>query len=139
MGFREPAAPTGCARRVHKTSVGGKARRPARRKMAKLEVTRLYGYLRLRGSTRISGDLHAVPREALSADSVVHQLWNLSADFHSSWYQEWGPGRRAATNTNVDIADAIYLFSALFLGGPPPVERFPECGVGTEADATLGA
>ena len=46
------------------------------------------------------------------------------------------------TNTNVDrnvdIADAIDLFSALFLGGPLPVGPVPECGVGTEAGATLG-
>jgi hypothetical protein len=52
------------------------------------------------------------------------------------------PGCLAATNTNgdgrTDIADAIYLFGALFLGGPPPAAPFPECGVGTEADAALG-
>jgi PKD repeat protein len=52
------------------------------------------------------------------------------------------PGCLAATNTNgdgrTDIADAIYLFGALFLGGPPPAAPFPECGVGTESDEALG-
>jgi hypothetical protein len=52
------------------------------------------------------------------------------------------PGCVAATNTNgdavADIADAIYLFSALFLGGPPPVEPFPGCGPPGEGDVALG-
>jgi regulation of enolase protein 1 (concanavalin A-like superfamily) len=52
------------------------------------------------------------------------------------------PGCLAATNINGDgqtnIADAIYLFSSLFLGGPPPVPPFPGCGALTEDDAAFG-
>ena len=49
----------------------------------------------------------------------------------------------AACDVNGDgdiggVTDAIYLLVFNFLGGPPPVEPFPECGPGTEKDAELG-
>lgn len=45
------------------------------------------------------------------------------------------PGCIAALNTNgdedVDIADPVYSLWFSFLGGPPPVPPYPECGPGT--------
>lgn len=38
------------------------------------------------------------------------------------------------TNANgdgrADLSDAVYLLTHLFLGGPAPIEPFPECGWG---------
>ena len=56
---------------------------------------------------------------------------------------QWGyiaiPQRRerheTAANTNgdeaVDIADVVYSLWFSFLGGPPPVPPYPDCGLGT--------
>ncbi len=41
---------------------------------------------------------------------------------------------------NSNISDPVYLLSHLFLGGPPPVAPFPECGPGTlPGDAAMCA
>jgi len=54
-----------------------------------------------------------------------------------AWLFQGGatPDCIAATNTDgvgtVDLTDPIYLLNHLFLGGPPPVAPYPECGVGT--------
>ena len=58
-------------------------------------------------------------------------------------YRGPAPGCVAVTNTNgdsaVDLSGAVYLLSHLFLGGPPPVAPFPECGTSDlEADRELG-
>ncbi|MCZ6795216.1 MAG: hypothetical protein O7J95_16550, partial [Planctomycetota bacterium] len=48
------------------------------------------------------------------------------------------PNCLAATNADgvgaVNITDPIYLLTHLFLGGPPPVAPFPDCGAGPTAD-----
>ncbi len=49
------------------------------------------------------------------------------------------PGILAAESATdaVIITDPIFLLTHLFLGVPDPVEPFPECGPGTEADREL--
>ncbi len=56
---------------------------------------------------------------------------------------EAGSGCVAATNVDgvgaVNITDPIYLLTHLFLGGPPPVDPFPDCGTSDlETDRELG-
>ena len=54
---------------------------------------------------------------------------------HSYWHRgACAAASDANSDRTVDLTDVVYTLNHLFLGGPPPREPYPGCGVNPEPD-----